>query len=251
MSEIIEIRIARFLANLPREELKYQVKEDLCNFWKALRQHNQLVTVCFESRVFKANNPIAHLREDKLGKMYHDFVWRNVDVYEALWGLVQISFDYIKEDHLEHLTLKFLPDDAFDLFMQIVGTERDNEFKIALHYYRVSVSETLTLWELIRKAAWSGLSQKEQKKLKHLTSQDPRNCWLEHTYAICQRKAKTDSLIADKLQDFRKQVGRLADAHFTLISNARKGRVPLKLQSFEFRDQQQFFANRYGGSYGA
>jgi hypothetical protein len=249
--EIVQVKIANFLVNLPREELLKQTKsEEAKNFWLALRRHNHLIAKCLYSRAFKTDNPIAHLQDrDKLSNLYHNFIWRIVDVYEAVWEMMQIAFSYKFQLEFKRLNLSCPFNSAYDLFLQILGTERDNEFRAIFHYYKVSVPDTLKVWELIRKAAWSDLLQKEKKKIDYLTRQEPRNAPLELTYIICCELAKTDSLVADKLQDFRKRIGRLADSHISLIGNARKGRIQLKLRSYEFRNQQQFFANQHGGTY--
>lgn len=257
----IELKIARFLATQPKDGLVSLVEsEDLINFWVELKTHNEVVACCFASRFLGLDNPIAEWRNGKPEKLYHNFIWTNVDVYQSLWQLVQMSFDYVQEEfrNLSPKSREIIskrlqpPDTAFKLFLQIVGTELTNQFQMAKSYHRCSVPDYLKVWELIRKSAWATLEKKEFKTLNQLTRQHPSNFWLEFTWFVCQKKAKNDQLIANKVKDYRNSVSRLADAHLTLIKNARRGgRIPLKLQSYEWRDGKRYLANRHGGSYNA
>lgn len=243
-----EEKIPIFLALLPRQELKKFAKtEDLLEFWQRLREHNQVVGDCLRARFTGGDDPIADWKKNKLGKLYHNFIWSNVDVFQALWNLIQMSTDAVKKE-FEKTGSDFSLNGAYDLFLEIVGTGRDNEFLAALHYQKVSTAETRELWELIRKAGWGTLSIKEAKKFKQLTKLERKNFWLEFSFKVCQTNAKSDAQIANKLSDYRTQVGRLADSHLALISNVRKGRVDLKLPSYEWQKGKRVFTNPRGNS---
>lgn len=244
-----EEKIPIFLASLPRERLKKLAKtEDLLEFWHQLREHNQTVGICLRARFSGGDDPIADWKKDKLGKLCHNFIWSNVDAFQALWSLIQMGTETVKEQY-EKSGNRFPLDGAYDLFLQIVGTGRDNEFRSALRYQKVSTTQSAELWKLIRKTAWGTLNTKEIEKVKQLTKSELKNFWLEFTFGICQIKSKSDTQIANKLTDYRIQVGRLADAHHALISNSQKGRIPLKLPSHEWHDGEKRYAQRYGGTY--
>jgi hypothetical protein len=243
-----EEKIPILLASLPRQRLKKLAKtEDLLEFWHQLREHNQIVGDCLRARFSGGDDPIAHWKKDKLGKLYHNFIWSNVEAFQALWNLVQMGTEAVKEQY-EKSGKRFPLDGAYDLFLQIVGTGRDNEFRSALRYQKVSTTQSAELWKLIRKAGWRTLNTKEIQKVKQLTKFELQNSWLEFTFGVCQVRSKSDSQIANKLADYRTQVGRLADAHDSLISNVRKGRVDLKLPSYEWQRGKRIFTNPRGSS---
>ncbi|HEY9615103.1 hypothetical protein [Allocoleopsis sp.] len=244
-----EEKIPIFLASLPHQRLKKLAKtEDLLEFWRQLREHNEVVGACLRARFSGGDDPIADWKKDKLGELCHNFIWSNVDAFQALWNLIQMSTGAVKKE-FEKTGSDFPLNGAYDLFLQIVGTGRDNEFESALHYQKISTQETAELWKLIRKAAWGTLNTKEIEKVKQLTKFELKNFWLEFTFGVCKVKSKSDTQIANKLADYRREVGRLADAHHALISNSQKGRVPLKLPSYEWHNGQKKYAKRYGGTY--
>ena len=239
-----EDKIPIFLASLPRQKLKkLATTQDLLEFWEELREHNQVIGACLRARFSGGNDPIADWRDDKLGKLFHDFIWNNVDVFQALWNLTQMSYKAVKEEYEKISNVTFPLNDAYDLFLQIVGTGRDNEFRSALHHQKVSTAESAELWKLILKASWSKLETKEAERLNQLTKFEPKNFYIEFTFHVCRMKSKTDSQIAKKLTEYRTQISSLAEAHGALISNTRKGRIPLKLPSYEWQSKQRIYTN--------
>lgn len=241
--------VEQYIASLPSNEVRKLAKtDDLKEFCEKINYHYKVVAACLNARFKGFDDPIEHWTKNKDGKLLHDFIWYCVDEHEALWQLVQISFKYIKNE------LEFYSDlnssfDAFSLFLKIVATEADNEIMPAIYYQNVSVPKASEMWFLIRKATWSEFSSQERKDLRHLTNQVPENQWFKIVYNICRKYSKQDSLVADKLKDYRRAVSRVADTTDGIISRVQKGRASFKLPSYEWHNQERRIGNRHGGGY--
>jgi len=255
-------KFASFLVKIPDEKLKELAKtQKLLEKWQTAKNINQYVAKCFEARFSGQNDPIEDWKKQgKVKEMKWELVWRKIEVYEALWGLVQLTFSDIKA-LIEAIGLEFPFCRAFDLFLEIIACKENLVYARHLDaYYKNSVNEQEQLFKLTRKKLWleksplqKELSHQEQEKLNQLTqyyaSKQP---WLEITWAVCLFKTSLDSssLIASKVKEFKQKAEEEFDLIVKVYGDSRKGRLPDgKLKSETWIDGECYAGQRYGGIY--
>jgi hypothetical protein len=192
--------------------------------------------------------------------MKWELVWREVEVYETLWGLVQLTFSDIKV-LIKEIDLEFPFSSAFDLFLEITACKENLVYARHLEsYYKNSVNEQEQLFKLTRKKLWlekpplqEKLSHQEQEKLNQLTQYYAgKQRWLEITWSVCLFKSSLDSssLIASKFKEFKQKAEEKFDLIVKIYGDSRKGRLPNgKLKSEIWLDGECYEGQRYGGTY--
>lgn len=250
-------KFASFLVKIPDEKLKELAKtQALIEQWRITKNTNKYIAQCFKARFSGQDDPIAHWKEQgKVKEMQWALVWRQVEVYEALWGLVQLTFSDIKAS-IEGIGLKFPFYKAFDLFLEITACKENLVYARHLEsYYKNSVSEQEQLFKLTRNKLWSpkGLSRQEQEKLNRLTQYfEGKQPWLEIAWFVFLFKSSLDSssLVTSKVREFKQKVAEESDLIVKIHSESRKGRLPGgKLKSELWLDGECKEGKRYGGGY--
>jgi transcription termination factor NusB len=240
-------RLASLLSSRPSKELeRFATTQKQLEALKALKNCNQYTARCMLARVgaLRIDDPIKKLKKgDAADKALYDLIWREVYMYEALWGVVQIGFEYVK-DEIEKLEIAFPFACSFDLFLEIVSVSRNNDFLDYLkqsHEFNIpKIKKTFqTAERLARATNISPGRADDQASLKALTKEQLPNFWLELTYSICERHAKQDELIRERLTDWKRQVARIFQQLFSDLERSRKGRFPIRFYSHHVIEGQE------------
>lgn len=253
MNSKLAKKFASFLKRLPDEKLKNLAKkEDQIKRWHTARGTNNVIAICFEARFSGKDDPIAEWQQQgKVRKLMWEIVWRTVEMYETLWGLVQIGFKDI-QTLVKEIGMQFPFYRAFDLFIEIVSFKENLTYAHCLEStYKNSVGENEQRFQLIRKQLWSRLSSEEQRQLQRLTEHlNEKQTWLCTAYAVCLLKSQSNSLVADKVKEFQQKIAQISDLISKIYSDSRKGRLPGgKLKSSLWIDGKRYEGQRYGGVY--
>lgn len=236
-----EKKIARYIAQLPSERLlKLARTQDQINLWLAQRYFRTLISKSWTARHSGKNDPVKRLLESQeIDRDTYDRVWLVVDYYEQLWGLVQLSFGYVRSECVA-LRLSYPFKEAVDLFFEIIRAEVDNDFSICLSYHEVSARKHEKALRLLSAGCTRPLNPIEDSQLKAVESQYPLNKWFAITLAACEKKAtRTKPALKGKLQGFYDAASRLFDKEATIYR---------KVGSFAWSDGE-IIRGKIGGSY--
>lgn len=232
-------RFEKILSSLPDDQyLDLAWSDALRERWWEHRSACTTIGKCFAARFTGADDPISHLKEsdDDWTRLSHAHTWRMVDYYEILWGLTQVTWDYVKQALL-YLKLSCPFKRAWDFFVAMIS-QSENEIyeKFLLHEFKehsakdqekICFLAAKAIRERVNPLEIPGLTRKERDLLsrikKNTTTGD------SHLYAILLATAETvqrsDHYIRDKYRAFQLIVSDEADALGKLYADSRKGRV--------------------------
>lgn len=257
-------RFSAFLANLPDEELLKLSNDAQKAAWHESRQRNVVLSSCFHSRLCGGDDPIVEWKEQKELLLAYKMYWTYVEMFESLWGLVQLTFSDI------HKTFEEIPErtyisyvfpftgayvfhftGAWDLFLEIVKVQENLAFSNLLKpsYKSVDPKRDKRMVELSRKNIWSGLTEEEEIELDKLSEHFNFNFWKNIVHVACYDISKSDPLIAAKYKYYRSLVGEFSDLAIKMYSDAAKGRNGLKIKSKWWIDGQLYVGQKKGGKY--
>lgn len=243
-------RFAGILAALPDDELyRFAKTADQRQKWEEQRVSCTIVGRCFLARFTTGDDPIAHLVEsnDPWHRLSYEHTWRLVDYYEALWGLVHMSWRYVKAA-LVHLEQECRFEKAWDFFIAMIS-ESENEIYSRFLQSEYKPSDTPTdekalaaTSKVVRAKAnplkRDGLTPKERELLKkvQLGSDTSANHWFAILLATAEVVSPFDAYIQDKYRAFLQTLSDNADAFGKMCLDARKRRNHIELVSEYWSD---------------
>ena len=158
--------------------------------------------------------------------MKWELTWYTVDVYESLWGLIQLAFDDIKTFLI---TRGFVCpySNAFDLFLEVTAIKEDAIYCNCLkeHYQRV-VTQEEQFYKLSRDKYWGGnIKPQDQEKWDRLSKNIGNKIeLLNFVWAVCLFSAQSNSLIDVKVREFKSKAGIMFNCITSIYGDSRKGR---------------------------
>jgi hypothetical protein len=241
-SRLLERKITRVLASLPDDRLRDLARtQEQIKFWLAMRRHQEWVAQCLDARFTGKDDPLKPLL--KLGgisQLLYDRVWLVVDLYEQMWGLVQLVTPYVQEE-FEGTGLEFLAESAYKLFVRLVWNKVNKEYRTCLKYHESSSPKYEKACRLVAKQVKEGLNPVEELKLRDLLEPDRPDMLLQFVLALAEQKATKRRLaLKSKLEMFYISLGKLCEKEAT---------ISRKVDSYAWKNGRRVKASRYGGTY--
>lgn len=227
---ILEKKITRCLAKLPSQHLIALVttKEQVC-LWLAHRCFQNWLALCWRARHIGEDDPLASLLESgRVDQDTYERVWLTVDLWEQLWGLIQLGERYIRAE-FDHLGLDYPFKSAFELFIRVVWQDTNSTFSVCLKpYHEVSARKYEKAYRLAAKGCSETLNPIEESNLHGLLNQHQADPLLSIVIAICHQKATRKRLaLKNKLEMFYTVLGKLS---------AKEATIRRKAGSFAWKD---------------
>src|SRR3569832_2004782 len=230
MDKKLTRKFSTFLGKLPDEELKRLIKtQNQFEEWLTARSMNNHIAKCFQARFTGEDDPIEKWKNDgKLQRLKWEMVCQSVVVYESLCGLIQFCYGDIRNLLLEFEIICPYPS-AFTLFLEIVKINENTSYSKCLKpHHREVVTQNEQFFKLARDKVWKGqLKDADQKRLNQLCKNFDENLeLLNFVWAVWLYKAQSNSLIADKIREFKSKVGSLCSLVTKIYGDSRKNRIP-------------------------
>lgn len=212
-------KIGNYLANLPSDGLLiWDAKTpDQQAEWRRQRHFYSLLSQCWMARCTGGDDPLLQLK-DKKGKLQflYSQCWLTIDIYEQLWGLVQLSEGYVREKFTE-LGLKYPFESALDLFLYILLEQANENYSICLRpYVELSARKIAEGARLLAKA--DKLNPIQMKKAKALSDYAPDHKWLTFLLVISTTKANNRrKALKSKLEQYNQTVSKYLEAEAAFV----------------------------------
>lgn len=257
-------RIEEFMSQLPHDEfLKqclyvYTKTHDIVAEHRRLRNQSVLLGKCLKARFGGGGgNPARQLLDaGMIDRWESEYIWALVDVYQALFNLIQIAWEDIKAE------LSFLSDDCpnseTDLLFKILGEHYDVKFKKCINGYTLTVTNVETAAKLTRSAVWKKqfdpnwlgeveFSDKERLDAG-LKERSKQFVWFPLILPICRESAKRDSSVKEQLRKLYQELSYFADKWAKAIHKSRHEQDPLqRFHSVRWENQILHIGCRGGG----
>jgi hypothetical protein len=240
-------KFSESLKNLPSKDIFGDIKTlDQFSRFCSARTANTTIARCFESKVTRENDPISHLKKGKPSeRLLYSLIWAEVDMFDSLWGLIQVSFEDIVETLAkEKVTLPFST--AWDLFLDLVKLQEDLTFCqcFAGSYKSLNVSQSLKFNKILKKIVWGKISEKENETLSFILNEKCISECFAIVYFICVKSSKKNTTIANRLNAFKSTVVNITCIQEKALSDSQKGRLNGKIQSSEWIDGVEYRGKR-------
>lgn len=208
---------------LPSPHLMQSAKTDYQKeVWDGLKDTLFAVGASWWSKVSLQDNPLHLCLEDGvISQCEFDYYEALVDVFQGLWGLIQASEPFIREEALRQQ--KSYPFEvegqrSAELFKEIVKSNANSVFERCLEYVEVSIPQHDAAMRLF-KARLTGDTEiktyktyrKRLKGRKTLPGWGGNNFWLKFSISVCRAKAKSSKNIKAKLYDWEAALVRWAE----------------------------------------
>ena len=243
-------RFEKILASLPDDDLyRLTWTDDQRRVWWEQRSACTVIGRCFAARFGGENDPIAHLKQsaDDWTRLSHAHTWRMVDYYEALWGLTQMSWFYVKKA-LDALSLSCPFERAWDFFIAMISTSENSMYaKFLQNECKTDSAKTTEknfavaakmLREKTNPLKINGLTPKEREVLSQITKDTSQsdNHWFAILIATAEVVSPSDEYIRDKYKTLLFVLAAETEAMSKLYADSRKGRVKAETGSEHWID---------------
>jgi hypothetical protein len=209
--------IGVFLTTLPSDGLFiFDAKTQAQQMeWHRHRGIHHILSQCWTARFTGGDDPLAKY-QGKKGEpgFFYDRCWLTIDIYEQVWGLVQLSEGYIREKFTE-LKSEYPFESALDLFLYILLEQANENYSICLRpYVEISARKIAEGARLLSKA--DNLNPIQMKKAKALSSYAPDHKWLTFLLVISTVKATNKrKALKSKLEQYNRTVSKYLEAEAT------------------------------------
>lgn len=252
-------RIEEFMSQLPSQELlvRYFTAHYLVAEYLRLKDQSILLGKCLKARFGGGGgNPARKpLDAGTIDQYEYDLIWALVDVYEALFNLVQTGWEDIQAA-LGSLSDECLSSET-DLFLEILREHYDTKFRVCAEGHKLSVSNVEVAAKLTRKAIggnpikpnWFGeIEFSDQERFDAGFSQHSNNfSWLPLVLGICRESAKKDSSVKNQLRKVYNELAHFADKQATAIYKSRHESDPTqRVYSIKWENQIPYIGSKGG-----
>lgn len=203
--------IPDYIAGVPSIQwLRHFTTQEQFDEWYQLKLIFSFVSLAWEARHTGQNDPIEPFVKHKIIKPnYRDTIWLMVDVYEQLWGLVQLSYSYVKAE-LKKQKIENPFDSAAELFAYLVAEEANAPLNNCLRpYYESSKSKWRKYMELFLEECEGELAPVDENKQIALHKQlfpEGAKEWAAFVLDVAESKTNKGRNVAlkAKLEDYQK-----------------------------------------------
>lgn len=236
-----EREIFKFMHNLPSVTLLNPNRTiDQSLHWQSLRISSVYMAWCWRSLHTGKNDPLeTRLESGRISKHAYEMAWLEAKFFASLWQLIQISFSKIRPV-LKKCGFDVSSDSAFDLFVLVVTSIRNDQFRECLiPYVEVSFDKLIKDFRLIQKVSKGEGSSVKRKKVIEIAGKNQDSLLMAITNACMEKANRSNSLILGALRNY------LA-ASTDLVNHAAK--VGEEKRSYSWNKGEKVKSQR-GGSY--
>lgn len=232
-SKPIEKRIEKFMSQLPSDDflLRYFNVHYLVAEHLRLRNQSVLLGKCLKARFGGGGgNPARKSLDAGMIDQYeYDLIWALVNVYQALFELIQMGWEDIKAE-LSSLSDECLSSET-DLFLEILREHYDTRLRLCVEGYNLTVSNVEAASQLIKKAIggnplnpnWFGEIEfsDQERSAAGLSQRAKYFVWFPLILSISRECAKKDSSIQRQLGKFYQEFHCFLDKQAIAVQKSR------------------------------
>lgn len=258
-NRLIVKQVDDFMSQLPSQELllRYFTAHYLVAEYLRLKDQSILLGKCLKARFGGGGGNPARKSLDAgtIDRYEYDLIWTLVDVYEALFNLIQTGWEDIQAA-LSSLSDECLSSET-DLFLEILREHYDTRFRNCAEGHKLSVSNVEVAAKLTREAVWKKqfdtnwlgeVEFSDQERLEAGFSKHSNNfLWIPLVLGICRESAKKDSSVKNQLRKVYNELANFADKQATAIYKSRHESDPTqRVYSIKWENQIPYIGSKGG-----
>ena len=217
----------QLVTTLPSDYLKDSAKNLIqLVYWHFLREDAQLFGECLSARFTRrGGNPARrYWQEGKITESQYEQINASVDAWDLFYDLLQLAWDDMKRVNLL-APQKFPFEQEQDLFFKVLTDSYNTDFCECLQqYYKYSTANIEKGGKMIRSVFWTnkGFTPEQQQECDKLLGNKTGNSWFIYAAQFFIDLAKVDSVVAKKLEEFKKSLINSADLSIRSATRDRK-----------------------------
>lgn len=233
----------QLVTTLPSSYLKESTKDATqLVYWHFLQEDAQLLGECLSARFTRrGGNPARrYWKEGKISESSYEYVNSQVDVWDLFYDLLQLAWDDMKRIN-SLAPQKFPFEQEQDLFFTVLSDHYNGQFSTCLQqYHKYSPADMEKAKTMIRAAYWENktFTPKQQQEFDKLAGNVSANPWFSYATQFFIALAKDDSVVAKKLEEYRKVVTDLTDLSVQIATRTRTSGNNL---TYAWHDNQLWF----------
>lgn len=217
----------QLVTTLPSNYLKESTKNVVqLAYWRFLQEDAQLLGECLSARFTRrGGNPARrYWKEGKISESSYKHINSQVDVWDLFYDLLQLAWDDMKRVN-SVAPQKFPFEQEQDLFFTVLTDHYNGQFYTCLQqYYKYSPANMEKAKKMIRLAYWENktFTPEQQQEFDKLAGNVPANPWFRYATQFFIDLAKDDSVVAKKLEEYKKVFTNLIDLSVQSAARRRK-----------------------------
>jgi hypothetical protein len=230
-SKTLAKNVKQFMATLPSKHLRSLAQDFLqLIYWTAIGKDAQFMGECLGTRFTRrGGNPARrHFQEGRITQLRYETINAQVDMWDLFYDLLQLSWDDMKQVNLVS-TQNFPFKTEQDLFFSVLTDYYNAQFCQCLEqYYKNSPGNNEKAGKILKSAFLQNksLTPEQQQQFDNLTGKNLENFWFVYAMDFFINLAKLDSVVSEKLRDFKRVCDRLIILSVQDDTIARKRKDP-------------------------
>lgn len=228
------------VTTLPSNYLKESTKDAVqLVYWHFLQENAQLLGECLNARFTrKGGNPARrYWKEGKISESSYKHINSQIDVWDLFYDLLQLAWDNMKRIN-SLAPQKFPFEQEQDLFFTVLRDHYNGQFYTCLQqYHKYSPADMEKAKKMIRSVYWENktFTPKQQQEFDKLAGNVSANPWFSYATQFFIALAKDDSVVAKKLEEYKKVFTDLTDLS---VQSATRKRISLNNLTYAWHDNQ-------------
>ncbi|MGL4621490.1 MAG: hypothetical protein ACRCZS_20925 [Chroococcidiopsis sp.] len=217
----------QLVTTLPSNYLKESTKNVVqLVYWHFLQEDAKLLGECLSARFTRrGGNPARrYWQEGKITESQYEQINAQVDAWDLFYDLLQLAWDDMKRINLV-APQKFPFEQEQDLFFTVLTDHYNADFCECLQQYcKYSTANVEKAGKMIRSAFWKNktFTPEQQQKFDKLVGNESENPWFIYATQFFIDLAKDDSVVAKKLEEYKKSLINSADLSVQSATRTRK-----------------------------
>jgi len=242
------------MSERPSERLqKYITTQDLLYEFFRQRDYYTLLGSALKARFGGGGgNPVyEYWQAGKLCKFEYELISYRVDFYNMLFGLIQISWHFIKNelDVFEKQVIDEYPQSEAEYFISLLTEQYDNRFISCIEGYEFKLTDFEKRLKTTRSIYWRDIEyflslpiSEEQKKEKDRHKLFYMNFALD----IAVIHSKEDEIIKNALNGIRDNILKSTEIVLKYLRQQRSGNTTKLFESYTWKDGRLYLRNQGG-----
>lgn len=225
--QLLVKNLNQLLTILPSDYLKDSAKNlTQLVYWHFLRENAQTFGECLSARFTRrGGNPARrYWQEGKITESQYEQINAQVDAWDLFYDLLQLAWDDMKRVNLV-APQKFPFEQEQDLFFKVLTDHYNTEFCECLQQYcKYSTANIEKAGKMILSVFWTnkGFTPEQKQEFNKLVGNDFENPWFIYATQFFIDLSKVDSVVAKKLEEFKKSLINSADLSIRSATRDRK-----------------------------